>query len=136
MEKTKVRNETKALLCSTKRKDIYMKKLIFSSLFVVFLLFACKTSDSSNPEASSSATITAAPTVLNESPKELTPEQQHQFDALVKQGDANYESGNFREALNFYKEARNIAPDQLGKSKLIACIKAMQEPSTRRADKK
>ncbi len=112
-----------------------MLKSIVSSLLLICLIFGCKTSDSPQSQTSTpveeqrQSSLTQSTPVLT---TELDQETQHKFDAFVKQGDTNYAEGNFREALNFYKKAQSIAPNQLGNDKLIACIKALQEPSTRR----
>lgn len=99
------------------------------------LFFSCKTSDSPQSESPQETVSTDSTPTLTSETAPLNKEEQHQFDGLLKQGDANYASGNFREALHFYKKAQAMAPDQLGNEKLIACIKAMQVPSTRRKSK-
>lgn len=113
-----------------------MNRFFLFALVLTLCFSACKTSDSpqseSTPATTANASVNAAATTA---PAPLSKEDQHRFQALLKQGDHHYASGNFREALNFYKKAQALAPDQLGNEKLIACIKAMQEPSTRRKSK-
>ena len=115
-----------------------MLKSIATSLLLVCLIFGCKTSDSTPEQTATSVREqnmdtreVSTTTSANNNTGELDREAQHQFDAFVKQGDSNYAEGKYREALNFYKKAQNLAPNQIGNDKLIACIKAMQEPSTR-----
>ena len=99
-----------------------MKFRHFLIVFAALLIFSCKSADSSQTPEAAVATISPA----NSQPAGATPvspldkETQHRFEGLVKQGDHFYAEGNFREALDYYKKAQAIAPDQLSNEKLIA----------------
>ncbi len=80
------------------------------------------------PQETNEVVLEANNTGLNE-------EEEYRYQAFMKQGDAQYEAGSYREALNLYRKAENIAPERIDKSKMVACLKALQVPSTRRAKK-
>jgi len=122
-----------------------MYRIAFSLLIVLNCFLACKTSDTPvqkttpteistavvSPEPSESKSATAS--VSSTTDTDLSQEEAYRVKAFLKQAEAQYAAGAYREALQFYKKAESIAPDQVDRAKMIACLKAMQEPSTRRS---
>ncbi|MEL6636083.1 MAG: hypothetical protein AAFW73_08885 [Bacteroidota bacterium] len=71
------------------------------------------------------------PTAAAEQSTGTAAEKQYRFEAFMTQGDARFAAGDYRGALEFYRKAEATLPERADKAKMVACLKALQTPSTR-----